>query len=522
MITLGGFTTIPKSTATASPEFFYYGDQVLGGVVNVEVAGVHHAETASEYSGMIDSALAMIDSCQSISVSAECGGTLSSIDGAQGVVKDVSVSAGGSPLDLSYSITLEVSKNAQKIPIIANQTDANVSAISSSAVARSYQATTSFEDAGSTTFAVGTNSHFYKTHGKFTTSISVGLYDSDRCDSSDVDYASGISAFLDSEVESLSSEFIKDDGFGLYGLLSKKSVGKMDGSATYEQYALPQEAGSSVLGLLDYNVTESTDQKTEFPTTTVKGSIQGIGGTSSFMESAPDNSAYSNAKAIYGMVSNEELEATAKLLKLSCDVSAAGGASPDGASPGGASPGGGDGGDSANVTAGSAVTTAGGTCLKIFSTRVSEFPATAKIDFEIVFKELEDCEILGYKIRTNYEERASVTGRAEHLAPNRPNNFYPLTYYSKSSSAPRYKITVTADLPSTCVSSPVGISGYVPTGSNGEEPAETSVLSAAVGARLALDKNLYGLLGSNIMKISKRTNEGRYSYSITEEYIKCQ
>ena len=514
MITLGGFVTIPKSTATASPEFFYYGDEILGGVVNVEVAGVHHAQTASEYSGMIESALAMIDSCQSISVSAECGGTLTSIDGAQGVVRDVSVSAGGSPLDLSYSITLEVAKNSAKLPIIANQTNADVSQISSSAIARSYQATTSFEDAGSTTFAVGSNSQFYKTHGKLTTSISVGLYDSDRCDSSSVSYTSGISNFLDNEVESVGSEFIKRDSFKLYGLLSKKSVGKMDGSATYEQYALPTEVGS-IIGLLDYNVTESTDQKTELPTTTVKGSVQGISNTASFM-ALPDDSAYANAKSIYGMVSNEQLETSAKLLKLSCEDPQDGGAAPT--PPAG---GGGDGGDSDNI-GGEPIEEDSGTCLKIFSTRVSEFPATAKIDFEIVFKELEDCEILGYKIRTNYEERAAVTGRVEHLAPNRPNEFFPLTYYSRSTSAPRYKITVTADLPSTCVSSPVGASGYVPSGSDGETIAETSVLKGAVTTRLALDKNLYGLLGSNIMKISKRTNEGRYSYSITEEYIKCQ
>ena len=50
MITVGGFNPIPKGSVSASPEYFYYGEEVIGGVVNVSVQGTHHSNTASEYS----------------------------------------------------------------------------------------------------------------------------------------------------------------------------------------------------------------------------------------------------------------------------------------------------------------------------------------------------------------------------------------------------------------------------------------------------------------------------------------
>ena len=509
MITVGGFNPIPKGSVSASPEYFYYGEEVIGGVVNVSVQGTHHSNTASEYSGMIDTILGMIDTCQSIVGTVECGGDIDSLDGAQGIVKDVSVSPGGGALDLSYSINLECAKDSTKTPLIKNQTDISVGTIDSNAILSSFEGSTSFEDATSSTFVVDGNSNIWKSHGKATSSVSVGLYDADRCDSNAINYQSGISAFLDTEINKLMPV---SDSYIYYGLSSNKSIGKTDGSATFEMIAAPKGVGQAgAMAMVDYSISKTTDQKTKLSTATVKGSIQGIDGGSSF--SSPSYNAFDNAKAVYGMVSTEFVEPEEKIFEIACPLESEEISAPPAAIADG---GGGGGGGGGGVAGGDSYQAPDGTCLKKYSTRVSEIQGSNRIDFETVYKEVEECDLLGYKIKTNYEERPSVHGRAEHLAPNR-GNFPPLVYESPAVSAPKYRLTVTAEFPSTCTSNPVGPSGFVPSGMKSD-----GVLESAVNLEFVTQKTRFSLNVANIMRKSRSITDGRYSYSITEEYIKCQ
>ncbi len=508
MITVGGFNPIPKGSVSVSPDYFYYGEEVIGGVINIELNGTHHASTAAEYSGMIETVLAMIDTCQLLSGSVECGSNITSLDETQGVVKDVSVSPGGSALDLSYSINIECSKDSSKTPLIGNQSSIEFSNIDAKAVANSYEQSVSFEDSTSSSFTIDTQGNAWKNHGKYTVSVGVGIYDSDRCDSSNIDYESGINTFLQGRANALAPTNSSD--YSYYGLSSNKSIGKTEGSASFELIAAPNTAGvgAPLLAKIDYTVTKTTDQKTELSTTIIKGSIQGIDGGSSFL--LPSFNSFANAKSAYNLVSKEVINPEQNFLGIACPAEDEEGGTPsEGVGNGGSS--------DFSEGVGSSYAAPDGSCLKKYSSRVSEFPASAKIDFETTYKEVEECETLGYKIKTSYEEKPAVTGRAEHLAVNRPNTYYPLTYYSQSTSAPRYRLTVTADMPSTCISNPVGPSGYAPTGikTNG-------VLESAVTTELGNQKTRFNLIGANIMRISKSITDARYSYSITEEYIKCQ
>ena len=514
MITVGNFNPVPNGSISVSPDYYYYGEEVIGGVMNLEVQGTHHAATASEYSGMIETILGMIDTCQALSGSIECGSNITSLNNTQAVVKDVSVSPGGSPLDLSYTINLECSKDSAKKPLIANQSSIGFTTIHPNVVVNSYEQSAGFEDSTSSTFVVAGNGNAYKSHGKYSISVGVGIYDSDRCDSSNINYKSGISAFLEQRANALvgSDKVLESNNFTYIGSASQKTVGESEGSASFELIAAPKGLGGiPIKALVDYTVTKTTDQKKELSTTTIKGSIQGIDSGSSFLY--PSFAAFSNATSAYNQLSKEVINPDENVLNISCPIEGEEGEGST-TTPGGG--GGGEGGDS--LTGGVTQYTApAGTCLKKYSSRVSEFPASARIEFETVYKEVEDCELLGYKIRTSYEERPSVSGRAEHLAPNRPNNFYPLTYYSSGVSAPKYRLTVTADMPSTCVSNPVGPSGYKPSGVN-----DNGVLVTAVNAELTVQKNRFKLIGGNIMRTTRSITEARYSYSITEEYIKCQ
>ncbi len=509
MITVGGFNPIPKGSVSASPEYFYYGEEVIGGLINISVQGTHHSNDASEYSGMIDTILGMIDTCQSIAGTVECGGDIDSLDGAQGIVKDVSVSPGGGALDLSYSINLECAKDSTKTPLIKNQTAVSASTIDNNAILSSFEASTSFEDATSSTFVVDGNSNIWKSHGKATSSVSVGLYNGDRCDSNAIDYKSGISTFLDAEIVKLMPV---SDNYVYYGLSSNKSIGETDGSATFEMIAVPKGAGQAgAKAMVDYSISHTTDQKTQLSTATIKGSIQGIDGGGSFM--SPSYDAFDNAKSVYGMVSSEFIEPEEQIFKIACPLESQEISAPPAAIGGGGGGGAGGEGEEGEEASYEAPE---GTCLKKYSTRVSEIQGSNRIDFETVYKEVEACDLLGYKIKTNYEERPSVHGRAEHLAPNR-GDFPPLVYESPAVSAPKYRLTVTAEFPSTCTSNPVGPTGFVPSGMKSD-----GVLESAVNLEFATQKTRFSLNVSNIMRKSRSITEGRYSYSITEEYIKCQ
>jgi hypothetical protein len=316
MITIGNFNPIPKGSVGVSPDYFYYGEEVIGGVINIELNGTHHASTATEYSGMIETVLGMIDTCQELAGSVECGSEITSLDGTQGVVKDVSVSPGGSALDLNYSINIECSKGSTKEPLIANQSSISFGTIDAKAVANSYEESVSFEDSTSSNFTIDTNGKAWKNHGKYTISLGVGIYDSDRCDSSNINYENGISAFLKERADALAP--ITSPSYSYYGLSSNKSVGKTEGSASFELIAAPKKAGAGapLLAMIDYTVTKTTDQKTELSTTIIKGSIQGIGGDSDFL--SPTFDSFDNAKSAYAIVSKEVISPEQNLLGIAC------------------------------------------------------------------------------------------------------------------------------------------------------------------------------------------------------------
>ena len=153
----------------------------------------------------------------------------------------------------------------------------------------------------------------------------------------------------------------------------------------------------------------------------------------------------------------------------------------------------------------------------------------------MVYKDAELCELYGYKINVEYEERPAVSGRAEHFAPGRPATYKPLVYYSNATTAPKYKLTIKGELPKSCLQQSVGNShgAFVNgaalkdmpkfTGLSKNMDNPTDLMKSAVSGELTDQKNKWSLNPSNnVMLVSKIENEGRYSFSITEEYIKCQ
>jgi len=486
MITVGNITLIPKPTVNITPEYFYFGEDVIGGYVMVEIAGTHHASSEQEYESRIQSILNLIDTCINLNMESECGDSLETIDGSQGVVRDVRISHAGSSLDFNYTIMVECSKGSNKQPLITNQSSVPFAELmdNSSVVINSYSETLSSSVANSSSFSIDGKGNLVKNPGKLSIQIDVGCYDNDQCDSNNIDFSTMVSKFLITRAQALIDQpsLLKMGiaGFILCGINAKQTLRKTGGSISFEAYKIP---GAEAKAIVEFSETQEVDQVSGFRSVKIKGSIIGIDSSKSILE--PDNDGMINAKAVYNSIKGYYSGGISDIFSTECGDAEA------------------------------YVPNLDGTCYILNNSRVSEFPSSNRIDFDLTYQDLETCELMGYKITTQYEERPSVKNRVEHLVPGRPKKFAPLVYYSRSTSAPKYKLTVQGDLLNTCAEHTVG--GY----SSGKNPVVETVKNA-VKKEFSDKKSSFRLSSGNIMVVSRIENEGRYTYSITEEYIQCQ
>lgn len=486
MISIGGINFVPKPSINVTPEYFYFGEDVIGGFVSLEVNGTHHASAKNDYDAIATSILNLLDTCAQIEIEGDCGGTLASINNSQGIIRDVRVSNAGSPLDLNYSIVLECTKGNNKKPLIPNQSSLPFSQlIDDTVMVRSYSETLNSNAANAATFSISSTNKLVKNPGKLTVQIEIGLYDNDQCDSNNIDYTQKISDFLMSRAQSLidnpSQLKISTAGFTLCGTNAKQSLRKTGGSISFDLYMMPDPTKKAIV---DFSETKETNQITGFVSNKIKGSILGIDSSKNILE--PNNDGMANANVVYNLIKGYMAQSTTgSLLSLAC------GELPE------------------------YVPNLDGTCYILSNSRVSEFPTANRIEFELTYQDVEACELLGYKITAQYEERPSVKGRAEHFAPNRPFNYPPLTYHSKSVSAPKYKLTVTGEMLNTCAQH--SVAGYSPPGN-----VVVDVVKTSVSKEFNNQKNIWKLASGNFLTVSRVENEGRYSFSITEEYVQCQ
>ena len=465
MISIGGINFVPKQSINVTPEYFYFGEDVIGGYVSLEVNGTHHASTANDYNSISTSILNLLDTCASILIQGDCGGTLASINNSQGVVRDVRVSNAGSSLDLNYSIVLECTKGNNKKPLISNQSSLPFAElIDNSVLVRSYSETLIANASDSATFSIDSTNKLVKNPGKLSVQIEIGLYDNDQCDSNNIDYSKKVSDFLIGRAQDLinnpSQLKITTTGFTLCGINAKQSLRKTGGSISFDLYMMPD---ASKKAIVDFSETKETNQITGFVSNKIKGSVMGV--DSSKISLTPNNDGMSNAEAVYNLIKRYMAQSTTgSLLSLVC------GELPE---------------YTPNLD---------GTCYILSDSRISEFPTANRIEFELTYKDVEACELLGYKITTQYEERPSVKSRAEHFAPNRPLSYPPLTYYSKSVSAPKFKLTVQGEMLNTCAQH--SVAEYAPPGN-----PVVDVVKKSVATEFANQKNIWKLSSGNLLTV---------------------
>jgi len=498
MITgIGGLNFVPGAMINVTPEFFYYGDDIIGGFLTLELKGIHHAQNSGAYSGFLNSALSLIDSCQTIDLSNTCnnGSVIDDIDSAIGVVRDVRVSPAGSALDINYNIIIECSKDSSKSKIIENNSTLSFEGSQPEMIIKSYSESVSVDYSDVSYFSID-GTKFSKNNGKLNIQLDIAAYDNDQCDSNNIDYQSGLIEFLEGRAIDIASDttLVKiDQPDGVYANNLKKTLGKTSASISFDLHLLAQDDTKAIV---EFTEVSDVDQILKRETVKIQGSIVGV---DSSKNETPSEDAWTNAKSAYDDLKNYfKSGINDGQLVVECDNSA-----------------------------GTGIIN-GDFCYQLVSSRLSEFPSQNKIDFEMTYKDAETCELYGYTLSTQYEEKPAVSGRAEHFAPGRPANYSPLVYASTGTSAPKYKLTVKGEMPSSCLQLSVGKSD---TSLKNEDIFDLSRnidtpwddLKSQVSGEFTDQENRWGLsANSNVMQMSEQKTEGRYSYSITKEYIKCQ
>jgi hypothetical protein len=498
MITgIGGLNFVPGAMINVTPEFFYYGDDIIGGFLTLELKGIHHAQNSGTYSGFLNSALSLIDSCQTIDLSNTCnnGSVIDDIDSAIGVVRDVRVSPAGSALDINYNIIIECSKDSSKSKIIENNSTLDFEGSQPEMIIKSYSESVSVDYSDVSYFSID-GTKFSKNNGKLNIQLDIAAYDNDQCDSNNINYQSGLIEFLEGRATDIANDttlvkIAQPDGVHANNL--KKTLGKTSASISFDLHLLAQDDTKAIV---EFTEVADFDQILKRETVKIQGSIVGV---DSSKNETPSEDAWANAKSAY-----DDLKDYVKSgindgqLLVECNNSSGTG------------------------------TINGDFCYQLVSSRLSEFPSQNKIDFEMTYKDAEKCELYGYTLSTQYEEKPAVSGRAEHFAPGRQANYAPLVYASTGTSAPKYKLTVKGEMPSSCLQLSVGQSNsylknedIFDSSRNIDTPWDD--LKSEVSGEFTDQETRWGLTpNSNMMQMSEQKTEGRYSYSITKEYIKCQ
>lgn len=516
MINIGSLNLVPYPKITINPEYFYFGSEVIGGYFNVELQGVHYADDDTDFTTKINSVAALAGSCQSINIDPACASGLPTgdpvffIDGSMGRIKESTVSLGSSPMDFNYKISIECCKDNTKTPLIQNTSSIDFPAYFSKGnkvIVKSYSEKVTAKYDNLHKFVIDSKT-IYKTYGSFTVDLEIALYPSDQCDSNNINYSAEVDRFLRKRAKELLANpklvginFPPNKTFcGVNYRTSSK--GTYVGALTFEIYVLPSNSSSTYRALVDLAQTEETDPITKGGKATIKGSIVGLDTyVTGTLNSQGD--CMSNAWSAYNHL--KDYKVYANTLNILYNNDCAKTSVPP------------ETGDRRENAFGRYVQT---------NTRVSSSTESSRIDFEFAYEDKEKCKLNPYTISVEYEEKHAKKKRAEHIAPGRPSSYEALTYYSYSVNAPTYKLTVQGQLPKTCLQNDVGgvsnSSGDYFKHSMNFDPMYSAMVTA-VGNELSTQKTRWKLNPSNnVMYLGGSSKKGRYEYTITEEYIKCQ
>lgn len=449
---ISGFDFDPTPNFSVSKEVFRAGGVIAGGCIVVSLNGTYHAEDAADYTSTINSINSMMGSCVTcMSYTPEdlppgCTPfTPNTINNAVGYVNSVSTAPGGSVLDFSYSAEIKFYKNSSKNPLVTS--DLPVTPPQGMTIT-SYNESAGPSTSNALIFTSDVGGNLTKVVGRGQASMSVGFGDNDQCSSAGNATVGAVENFINSRIDALAASIQAPSNCTRITANKKINVGITGGSASKEVYFVTPGA----IALVEYSVTESEDPVTGQRSASIRGNITGLEGS------------HDNALSVYNRFRNHLRQGGAPMPQ--------------------------------NASCGPTTYLNLDTCYILQSSRCTEDPANAKVDFEINYQDVEKCVVQGYRVETEYEETYPSQQYVEHNIPGQAT----LVYFSDTYSAKRAKLTVK--------------SSYY-----GCDESFQGTISSAVNQVFGEKVSEYGL--GSLLKISEARYDGKYSYQRTEEYIEC-
>lgn len=475
MLTISGFDLNPTPVFSITPEYYYYGNEILGGIFVMNIQGTYYADDSTDYNNTVESFLNKNGECVLVSTDHECG--TAPLENCIGNVQSVEISPAGSVLDFTYNMVIHISKGATKNILIERSNnlpeDLNASELDN-IIINSYSENADISYDNSNMFVVANSiEKFASAFGKVNISVNIGLVNSDICDDKDTDYKKIIRDFLIKRVNSIVNKLKINNPNNklslnipttatLRGSNGGLSISELNGSATFELFICPFDTNNKAI--ITVSTTSETNQITRQNKVSLRGTIQGLADSDIFFERS--GGTLSNAQSALNSLKTVKPETINSVLDGSCGV----------ATP-------------LDVD----------TCFGLVKSSTTEETNNGRIQFELVYEDIEKCIKQGYRIITEYEEKPPIKKYVEHLIPGRTNT---LVYYSDSLSAKRYKLTVKTRIKSC-----------------GDD---ISIIKNVVDVEFQKQKTEFNLgTTSNLITLSSIKDEGKYSYAKTEEYIEC-
>ena len=384
----------PAPDFNIEPEFFYAGQDVIGGVIKLTLSGTHYAASASDYEAMSDTILSLNGVCRTLQSLGTCGGTLSNLVGSVGFVESASTSETDAPLNLGYNIVMVFTHSSSgRLPFI--QPSSDYSGMEGNLILTNYSKAESIDASSLSTFVFLSSGKLLASQGEYNVECSVGVYASDRCDSGGgTNKKKHIYEFLDAET-GFDRNFDLPSGFGKFLISEKTAIGENGGSIS-KKYIVAPTNSMAVVTLVNSN---RTDQITGATKANIQGNITGL-------------TSFDDAKTVYSKIANLDPGSSQDLLSSTC-------------------------GDTSPLPL--------DLCRILSSSKRIDNPAQRSISFDFTYSDVEKCVAQGYQIVTEYSENKDVNKIAEYLIPGRTKS---IVFKSAGKTARKMKLKVTGKITS--------------------------------------------------------------------------
>lgn len=384
----------PAPDFNIEPEFFYAGQDIIGGVIKLTLSGTHYADSVTTYETMSDTILSLNGVCRTLQSLGTCGGTLGELVGSVGFIESASTSDTDSPLNLGYTIVMVFTHSSSgRTPFI--EPSSAYTGMQGNLILTNYSQSESLDASSLSTFVFQSSGKLLATQGEYNVECSVGVYASDRCDSGGAtNKKQNIKTFLDSQT-GFDRNFKIPSGFTRFLINEKVSIGENGGSISKKYIIAP----SNSVAVVTLNRSNRTDQITGIAQLNIQGNITGL-------------RSFADAQTVYSKISNIDSVATQDLLSSTC-------------------------GDNTPLPL--------DLCRILSSSKRIDNQAQRSIAFDFTYSNVEKCVAQGYQIVTEYSENKDVHKIAEYLIPGKIDS---IVFKSAGKTARKMKLKVTGRITS--------------------------------------------------------------------------